>query len=261
MSLQKRLDAFKATLESGLPPYNVRRSVVDTLQRATDELIESGLAERAKRVGDVAPRFVLKDPDHRPVSSGKLIADGPLVLTFYRGVWIPYCNLDLQALQAALPDIVVRGASLMAVSPQTGVNSRRTIRENRLSFPILGDPHGELSADYGLRVALPDYLVELYLTMFGVDLSSFKRRPLVDAPDAGEVHNRQERHHRLRRGESGLHETPRPRRAASGSRQTRRWRPGVRLFHHTSRRKTSVRYPRKCFSRGLFRANFNQNSQ
>lgn len=49
MSLQKRLDAFKATFESGLPPYNVHRSVVDTLQRATDELIESGLAERAKR--------------------------------------------------------------------------------------------------------------------------------------------------------------------------------------------------------------------
>ncbi|RKR45253.1 peroxiredoxin-like family protein [Paraburkholderia sp. BL17N1] len=182
MSLQKRLDAFKAIFESGRPPFNTHRSVVDTLQRATDELIESGLAGRAKRVGDVAPRFVLKDPDHRPVSAGKLIADGPLVLTFYRGVWSPYCNLDLQALQAALPDIVARGAILMAISPQNGVNSRVTIRENRLSFPILGDPRGELSADYGLRVALPDYLVELYLTMFGVDLSSFNDDPSWTLP-------------------------------------------------------------------------------
>ncbi|CAE6806778.1 peroxiredoxin-like family protein [Paraburkholderia domus] len=185
MSLQKRLDAFKAAFESGLPPYNVHRSVVDTLHRATNELIGSGLVERAKKVGDVAPRFVLKDPDYLPISLCKLIADGPLVLTFYRGVWSPYCNLDLQAMQAALPDFVARGASLMAISPQNGVNSRRTIRENRLSFPILGDPHGELSADYGLRVALPDYLVELYLTMFGVDLSSFNDDPSWTLPMPG----------------------------------------------------------------------------
>ena len=182
MSLQKRLDAFNATFESGLPPYNVHRSVVDTLQRATDELIESGLAERAKKVGDVAPCFVLKDPDHWPIGSRKLIADGPLVLTFYRGVWSPYCNLELRALQAALPDIVARGASLMAISPQNGVNSRRTIHENRLSFPILGDPRGELSAAYGLRVALPDYLVELYLSTFETDLSSFNDDPSWTLP-------------------------------------------------------------------------------
>jgi len=182
MSLQKRLDAFKAAFESGLPPYHVHRSVVDTLHRATNELIRSGLVERAKKVGDVAPGFVLNDPDHRPISSRKLIADGPLVLTFYHGVWSPYSNLELQALQAALPDIVARGASLMAISPQNGVNSRKAIRENRLSFPILGDPHGELSAAYGLRVALPDYLVELYLSTFGTDLPSFNDDPSWTLP-------------------------------------------------------------------------------
>lgn len=182
MSLQKRLDAYKAVFESGLPPYNVHRSVVDTLNRATDELIGSDMAGRAKKVNDVAPCFVLKDPDHWPIGSRKLIADGPLVLTFYRGVWSPYCNLELQALQAALPDIVARGASLMAISPQNGVNSRRTIRENRLRFPILGDPRGELSAAYGLRVPLPDYLVELYLTTFGTDLSSFNDDPSWTLP-------------------------------------------------------------------------------
>jgi peroxiredoxin len=175
MSPQERLDAFKATFESGLPPYNVHRSVVDTLRRATVELIRSGLVERA-------PRFVLKDPDHRPISSRKLIADGPLVRTFYRGVWSPYCNLDLQALKAALSDVVARGASLMAISQQNGVNSRKAIRENRRSFPILGDPRGELSAAYGLRVALPDYLVELYQTTFGTDLSSFNDDPSWTLP-------------------------------------------------------------------------------
>lgn len=70
----------------------------------------------------------------------------------------------------------------MAISPQNGVNSRRTIHENRLSFPILGDPRGELSAAYGLRVALPDYLVELYLSTFETDLSSFNDDPSWTLP-------------------------------------------------------------------------------
>ena len=44
MSLQAKLDAFKAEFEAGKPPYSVPRSVIDTMRRATDELIASGAA-------------------------------------------------------------------------------------------------------------------------------------------------------------------------------------------------------------------------
>jgi len=63
MPLQAKLDAFKADFEAGKPPYSVPRSVIETMHRATAELIESGAAQRAKKAGDVAPSFSLKGPE------------------------------------------------------------------------------------------------------------------------------------------------------------------------------------------------------
>ena len=162
MSLQAKLDAFKADFEAGKPPYNVPRSFIETMHRATAELIESGAAQRAKKAGDVAPSFLLSDPEGNVVNSADLLKRGALVLSFYRGVWCPYCNMELQALEAAKPEFDRYGASLVAISPQTAPNSRKSVRQNRLSFPILSDAKGKVGAAFGLRFNLPDYLVELY---------------------------------------------------------------------------------------------------
>jgi len=165
MTLQAKLDAFKADFEAGKPPYNVPPSVIATMHRATAELIASGAATRALKAGDRAPRFTLNDPDGTPVSSAKRLAQGPLVVSFYRGVWCPYCNMELQALQAALPAFEKLGASLVAISPQTPVNSRKSVRQNALGFPILSDPQNDVADAFGLRFALPDYLVALYKSL------------------------------------------------------------------------------------------------
>jgi peroxiredoxin len=140
MSLQDKLDAFKADFEAGKPPYNVPPSVIETMHHATAELIASGAAQRARKAGDKANSFTLGDPEGKPVSSAELLAKGPLVVSFYRGIWCPYCNMELQALQAALPEFRTLGASLVAISPQTAANSRKSVRQNGLDFPILSDP-------------------------------------------------------------------------------------------------------------------------
>src|SRR5258706_9342040 len=119
MSLQAKLDAFKTDFEAGKPPYSVPRSVIETMHRATEELIESRPAQRAKKAGDVAPSFSRKDPEGNVVNSADLLKRVPLVLSFYRGVWCPYCNMELQALEAANPEFDKYGASLIAISPQT----------------------------------------------------------------------------------------------------------------------------------------------
>ena len=172
MTLQSKLDAFKADFEAGKPPYNVPPLVIETMHRATAELIASGTAAKTLKAGDKAPAFVLNDPDGHPVSSADLLAKGPLVVSFYRGVWCPYCNMELQALQAALPAFEKLGAGLVAISPQTAVNSRKSVRQNALGFPILSDAHNDVAAAFGLRFALPDYLVELYKSLKN-DLPSF----------------------------------------------------------------------------------------
>ena len=162
MSLQAKLDAFKADFEAGKPPYNVPHTVIEVMHRATAELIAAGAAEKALKAGDKAPDFTLNDPEGNPVSSTDLLAKGPLVVSFYRGVWCPYCNMELQALETALPSFRELGANLIAISPQTAVNSRKSVRQNALNFPILSDTHNDVAAKFGLRFALPDYLVELY---------------------------------------------------------------------------------------------------
>ncbi|SDV50266.1 peroxiredoxin-like family protein [Chitinasiproducens palmae] len=181
MSLQSKLDAFKADFEAGKPPYNVPPAVIATMRRATAELIASGVAQHARKAGDRAPAFTLDAPDGTQVSSADLLRRGPLVTTFYRGVWCPYCNMELQALQDVLPDIEAAGASLVAISPQLPVNSRKSVRQNALTFPILSDPHNDVGAAFGLRFALPDYLIALYKSLRN-DLPAFNGDPSWTLP-------------------------------------------------------------------------------
>jgi peroxiredoxin len=176
LALQDRLDAFKSDFISGRLAFKPSQDRLARMKRATDELIESGQAQRAKKAGDAAPEFTLLDPDGKPVASRELLAKGPLVISFYRGVWCPYCNLELQALQAALPDINARGASLVAISPQTAANSRKSQRDNKLGFPILTDVKSEVANAFGIRFALPDYLIEVYAG-FGNDLTKVNDDP------------------------------------------------------------------------------------
>lgn len=182
MSLQAKLDAFKTALESGAPPYNVPRHVVDAIHRQTDELIASGQAGRARKAGDKAPAFSLKDANGNTVELGDLLAKGPVVATFYRGVWCPYCNMDLQALEAARPEIEARGATMVAISMQSAVNSRKAATQNKLGFPILNDPRGEVADAFGLRFSLPDYLIDIYKHAFKTDLAVINDDPSWTLP-------------------------------------------------------------------------------
>lgn len=179
MSLKEQLDAFRADVESGT---RIPSSVVEKLHKSTEELVASGQAERAKKAGDRAPTFALEDTDGRTINLADLLANGPVVLTFYRGVWCPYCNMELQALEEARSDIEARGARLVAISMQTAANSRKSIRQNQLGFPILIDPHGAVADAYGLRFALPDYLIDIYKTVFKNDLAVINDDPSWTLP-------------------------------------------------------------------------------
>lgn len=170
MSLQDKLDAFKADFKAGKPPYKAPPEIHPIMERATTELIASGQATRAVKAGDRAPQFRLQDQDGNTVSSAELLAKGPLIVTFYRGVWCPYCNLELQALQETLADITARGASLVAISPQTAPNSRKSQRDNKLGFPILSDVKSQVANAFGIRFALPPDLIAVYAG-FGNDLT------------------------------------------------------------------------------------------
>jgi hypothetical protein len=86
-SLQRRLDEFKKSFESGVPPNNAPHEVIDQMHRATVELKATGIEERALKVGDRAPSITLFNQDHVEIDSTDLLHQGPLVVRFFRGHW------------------------------------------------------------------------------------------------------------------------------------------------------------------------------
>jgi hypothetical protein len=82
MSLQEKLDAQKAKSSANRPP-----EIREAFERALNEQRASGILERVPKVGSQAPQFTLSNQDGVMVSSAALLAQGPLVLTIYRGHW------------------------------------------------------------------------------------------------------------------------------------------------------------------------------
>lgn len=170
MKLQEKLDAFREDFEKGRLPLVPTQAQLETMQNSIQSMIDRKQADRALGAGDTAPDFSLSDADGAIVSCRKLISRGPLVTTFYRGVWCPYCNFDLQALEEVRPQIEAAGASLVAISPQTEVSSRKSQRDNKLNFPILSDPGAGVAAEFGLRFSLAGDMIDVF-KMFGNDLT------------------------------------------------------------------------------------------
>ena len=84
MGLQAKLDKFKEDFESG---GNAPDEAIAAMHQATDELRSSGIMDRVLKVGDRIPEFALPDADEHVIHSIDLLAQGNLVLSFYRGVW------------------------------------------------------------------------------------------------------------------------------------------------------------------------------
>ena len=157
MSLKAELDAFRSEFMAQVSP-EIREAMV----RADMELAASGIAQRALKAGDRAPDFNLPDARGSYVHLKELLATGPVVLSFYRGSWCPYCNLELHALQQALPEITRLGASLVAVSPQTPDESLSTTEKNALSFSVLSDIGSTTAKAFGIAYDLAEELRPIY---------------------------------------------------------------------------------------------------
>lgn len=138
-------------------------TVIALYERGVDELRASGLADRALAVGDTMPAFALPNARGSTVRSGDLLGRGPLVVTFYRGGWCPYCNLELRAYQAALGRLQAAGAAVVAISPELPDNALDTAGKNGLAFEVLSDLGNAAARSFGLVFRLSDELVDIYL--------------------------------------------------------------------------------------------------
>ncbi len=131
------------------------------MAQATKELKESGVAEGLKE-GDQVPDFKLPDATGKTVSITEELSKGLVILTFYRGGWCPYCNLELKAYQRELESIKDAGATLIAISPETPDATLSTREKNELEFIVLSDEGNNVAEQFDLVFKMPKYLIEIY---------------------------------------------------------------------------------------------------
>ena len=151
------------------------------MKNAIEDLTASKLTSKALKTGDHFPDFKLPNAQGEEVSSETLLKQGPLIISFYRGGWCPYCNIELKALQAALPEFKEKNAQLIAISPERPDNSLSTKEKNNLNFEVLTDKDNSFSRSINLVYQLPGELVSLY-NKFGIDLKESQNNENNELP-------------------------------------------------------------------------------
>ena len=156
-------------------------AITEPMIQATTDLINSQIAEQSLSVGAKIPNFTLPNAVGNKIDIKSLLEKGVVVISFYRGGWCPYCNLELRALQQSLAEIETQGATLVAISPETPDNSLSTKEKNELTFEVLSDISNQVAKQFGLVFTLPETVRPIY-QQFGIDLPAYNGDSSFELP-------------------------------------------------------------------------------
>ncbi|KAI2471084.1 AhpC-TSA-domain-containing protein [Annulohypoxylon bovei var. microspora] len=165
MSLQAEIDQVNKGFDKA--PEEIKGPIIASRL----DFAKSFDASNAIKVGQKLPEFSLPDSLNKTVKSSELLANGPLLITFYRGGWCPFCNLALHALQARLPEIKAKGVTLVAVTPELPDTSLTTSEKQGLEYPVLSDVGNKFAHKLGIVWAQPDTLRPIFAKI-GNDLKA-----------------------------------------------------------------------------------------
>jgi peroxiredoxin len=165
-NLQATLDNARNVWEAKAPD-EIKKIYADGI----NDVSRQNILVNAKKNEDIAPNFSLINAIGKKVQLSDYLKKGPVVLTWYRGGWCPYCNMTLQYLQQQLPDIQLRGASLLALTPELPDKSISTIEKHQLQFEVLSDVGNKVAHQYGIVFKLTDAVAASYQK--GFDLHGF----------------------------------------------------------------------------------------
>lgn len=163
-SLTKELDAFMNSLMDRVDPQTGA-----IIRDSHTRLAESGIADRAIKLGDVAPDFTLRDQHDKNFSLSEALTRGPAVVLFVRGAWCPFCAITLRAFDRVRAALEREGASLVAISPATVQNVKAAVDREFLRYQMLSDTSLKVATEYGLVWEPEPALQKIYLKL-GHDL-------------------------------------------------------------------------------------------
>lgn len=156
-SLQSQINYYKTSFKK-----RVDQDTQKVMKDATKNLADSDIVSDAPKVGETLPSFTLPNQNAEKLHLDDLLKDGPVIVTFYRGGWCPYCNMELKAYQQVLPEINAAGATLVAITPELPDMSLSTTEKNELDFQVLSDINANYARELGLVFTLPDELRPIY---------------------------------------------------------------------------------------------------
>jgi len=167
MTFTQTLDQMRQEFIANTPAdvYNELFRLINGQQQSGKVL---GLQE-----GQKAKDFTLNNSLGQAVNLYDELSQGPVVLTFYRGGWCPFCNMQLRSYQKVLPQIEAIGGRLIAVSPQSPDNTLTQQEKEELQFQVLSDTNGLTAAAYNILYDVPDYIQDIFLNKFNLDLAEY----------------------------------------------------------------------------------------
>jgi peroxiredoxin len=157
-------------------------SVMEVIDKAIADLTASGILDQAVKAGDKAPDFSLPDALGNMVNLYEELAKGPVILTWYRGSWCPFCNIQLHDYQKVLGDIHAMDAQLFAVSPELPDSSLSWKEKNELEFVVLSDLGNDIARQYGIVYKIPDSIAASYRKGGRIDLAKFNDDDSLELP-------------------------------------------------------------------------------
>ncbi|MDN3384384.1 peroxiredoxin-like family protein [Pseudoalteromonas sp. APC 3358] len=167
MSLKAQIDAYNVQKDAKLPA-----DVLALMNTTNEELIAQHIKDNALQIGQKVENFSLANHKGENIELADLLKKGPVIISFYRGGWCPYCNLELKALNDYLPRFKTQNAQLVAISPQLPDETLSTAQKNDLEFDVLSDVSNKVAEQFGLLFTLDERIQALY-TQFGIDFEHY----------------------------------------------------------------------------------------
>lgn len=133
------------------------------------------------KIGDKAPLFRGTDNNGKPFNLKKQLKKGDVVIIFYRGQWCPFCNKELSQLNDSLSLITAKGATVVAISPETKQNVVKTIGKTKATFPIISDSAMGIMKMYKVNFAV-DETTQIKYKKYGIVFSEANGRNGANLP-------------------------------------------------------------------------------
>jgi peroxiredoxin len=177
-------EAVKTAMEMEGPLNERLAMIADTVQRLSpraaaavgrlvERLTKGEVGGSAPRAGEALPNFLLPDELGRLVSLRGLLREGPVVVSFQRGHWCPYCRVSTVSLAEVQDEIAAHGARIVAILPERRRFTAMMKTQTGACFPFLTDMDNGYALSLGL-VMWVGLEMEQVMAEGGVDLPKYQ---------------------------------------------------------------------------------------